>query len=88
MAYTVSKKQSVFGDKRVVILDVTADAATQTIETGLKSIDGHSMGIQSCSTAAIKCYANSNASGVQSFGVLGISGCASGDEFFVVVYGR
>lgn len=88
MAYTVSKKQTVFGNERVVILDVTADAATQTVETGLKYVDGFSLGIQSCSTAAIKVYANSNASGVLSAGVIGISGCASGDEFFVVCYGR
>jgi len=88
MAYTVSKTQSVFGDMRVVVLDITADAATQTVETGLKQIVGHSMGLQSLSTAAIKVYANSNASGVQSGGVLGISGAVSGDEFYVVVYGR
>lgn len=88
MAYTVSKVQSVFGDERVVHLGVTADAATQTIETGLGVVKAFSLGIQSCSTAAIKCYANSNASGVQSMGVLGISGCASGDEFYVTVYGR
>ena len=88
MAFTVSSKQTVFGNYRAVILDVTADAATQTVETGLKNIVGHSTGLQSCSTAAIKIYANSNASGVQSFGVLGISGCVSGDEFYVVVYGN
>ena len=87
MAFTVSKKQSVFGNLRSVILNITADAATQTVETGLKKIDGFSVGAQSLSTAAIKIYANSNASGVQSFGVLGISGAVSGDQLFVVVYG-
>lgn len=88
MAYTVSKKQTVFGDQRAVILDITADAATQTVETGLGKINGFALGPKSLSTAAIKCYVNSNSSGVQSFGVLGISGCASGDQFFVTVYGE
>lgn len=88
MAFTVSTTKTVFGNMRVHVLDVTADAATQTVETGLKVIVGHSLGIQSASTAGFKVYANSNASGVQSMGVLGISGVASGDEFYVVVYGR
>lgn len=88
MAYTVSRKQGSDGDKRRVIIDITADAATQTVESGLSVVEGHAIGIQSCSTAAIKVYANSNASGVQSMGVLGISGCVSGDEFYVICYGR
>ena len=87
MAYTVTKTQSVFGNERVVHIDVTADAATQTVETGLKVIRAHATGYKSCTTAAIKIYANSNASGVQSMGVLGISGCVSGDQFFVTVFG-
>lgn len=88
MAYTVTRRQSVFGNERVVHLAIVADAATQTIESGLSVIFAHSVGVQSCSTGAIKCYINSNASGVQSMGVLGISGCASGDDFYVTVYGK
>ena len=87
MAFTVTGKTTVFGDQRVRILDILADAATQTVETGLKAIAGFSVGCQSCTTASIKIYANSNASGVLSAGVLGISGAASGDRFFVTVYG-
>ena len=88
MAYTVSSKQSVMGNQRVVMMDITADAATQTVETGLKKINAFSSGPQSLSTAGIKIYANSNASGVQSYGVLGLSGLVSGDELFIVVYGE
>ena len=87
MAYTVSKVLSVFGNERAVHLDITADAATQTVETGLKRIIAHATGPQSLSTAGIKVYANSNASGVQSFGVLGLSGLVSGDELYVTVWG-
>jgi hypothetical protein len=39
MAYTVSKHPTVFGNKAAVGLEITADDATQTIETGLKRID-------------------------------------------------
>lgn len=87
MAFTVVSRQSVLGNERVVHMTITADAATQTIETGLKNVYAHATGPQSLSTAAIKVYANSNASGVQSMGVLGISGCVSGDIFFVTVFG-
>lgn len=88
MAWTVSRVKSVFGDKRAVILNMTADAATQTVESGLAVIEGISTGYLSCSSGAPKVYFNSNASGVQSFGVLGLSGFTSGDQISVVVYGR
>lgn len=88
MAFTVTKTISAFGNERVVHLAITADAATQTVDAGLKYIVAHSVGIQSCSTAAIKVWANSGAGGTSTAGSLGISGCASGDQFFVTVYGR
>ena len=86
MAYTVTKTFSVFGNMRVAILDVTADAATQTIETGLSKIFGFSSGNQS-GASGWRVYANSNASGVQSFGVVSVSNASSGDEAFIICYG-
>ncbi len=88
MAFTVTNKQSVFGNQRVVMLDVTADAATQTIETGLKKVNGFYTGPKSMNSTNFKMAANSNASGVQSFGVLAITGVTSGDNMFIVVYGE
>ena len=88
MAYTIVRTPAVLGNKRAYLLDITADAATQTIETGLSVVEGVSIAQQSCTTAGIKCYANSNASGIQSFGVVGLSGLASGDELFVTVFGH
>ena len=88
MAFTLNTTKTVFGNLRVHVIDVTADAATQTIDTGMKVIIGHALGVQSCATMGFKVYANSNASGVQSFGVLGVSGLVSGDEFYVTVFGR
>lgn len=87
MAYTVVNTKSVFGNQAVSILDITADAATQAVQTGLKNILGISVYAQSCSSAGFKVAINSNASGVQAFGTLGMSGLASGDRVFVTVYG-
>jgi len=87
MAFTVSRTPSVFGNFRVSAVQIQADAATQTVESGLSKVVFHAIAPLSLSTAAIKCYINSNASGVQSMGVLGISGCTSGDQFIVVCFG-
>jgi hypothetical protein len=89
MAYTVSiRKQTVHGNQRSVQLLITADAATQTVQTGLQYIDAHAVGAQSLSTAAIKVFANAGAEGTSTAGALGISGCVNGDSFFVTVFGR
>lgn len=89
MAFTVSFiAKTVFGDKRANHIRLTADAATQTVETGMAIIDSYNLGPVSMVTASAKIAVNSNASGVNSNGVLGISGVASGDVFFVTVYGR
>lgn len=89
MAFTISRYQmGGTGNYREIMLDVTADAATQTVETGLKNVVGFTLGVSSASTMGFKVAVNSNASGVQSFGVIGISGVASGDRFFVRVIGN
>lgn len=89
MAYTISKEITVFGNKRAVLLDITADAATQAVETGLARIDyiGGIM-LQSAATAiGPKFVPNKDASGAAAAGKLGVSGLTSGDRFFVTVYG-
>lgn len=88
MAYTVTKIPTTFGNKKVAMIKLVADAATQTVETGLGVIEAHSVGYGSMATQGVKVFINSNASGVQSFGVLGCSGFASGDEMYVTVFGR
>lgn len=97
MAFTVSSNaNTVFGNQRVVLLRVTADAATQTVETGLKSITFAipvtiSTTVGTTLSAGIaadwRVYYNSNASGVQSLGVLGISNAVAGDVKDIVVVG-
>jgi hypothetical protein len=87
MAYTVTRYKTVFGNKKAVGMDITADAATQAIETGLSRIEWINWSPQSMTSTGIAVSVNSNASGVQSFGVVGVSGCATGDRFFVTAYG-
>jgi hypothetical protein len=87
MAYTVTKTPSAFGNQAVVLLEITADAATQTIETGLKNIVGMAVGKDSMASNGHTIAVNSGAGGTSTGGVLGISGVASGDHFFVTVFG-
>lgn len=90
MAWTVTKYRTVFGNKVVVGLKCTADAATQTVETGLDVVEWITMNpfASMASLTGRRIFINSNASGVQSNGVLGCSGFAIGDDFYVTVYGR
>lgn len=80
MAFTVTKTNSVFGNKAVAICEVTADAASGTIVTGFGAIDGYSLSPISMATASplIK----------KSGGTITVSAAASGDNFYLTVYGR
>lgn len=90
MAWTVTRYPSAFGNKRVVGLKCTTDAATQTVETGLKVIEWFSLGTYGsmASQTGRFVFINSSASGIATPGVLGCSGFASGDDFYVTVYGQ
>lgn len=98
MAFTVSHlTETVMGNMRVRTLMLTADATTQTVESGMGNIFWASFQIQSATAATTlsagiatgwRTAINSNASGVQSNGVLGISNAVSGDRAMVVVFGR
>lgn len=89
MAYTVTiQKKTVVGDMRMHILQITADAATQSVATGMDYVYGVSVAPYSMNSGAIKIKPNTNASGTATNGTLGISGCTGGDAFFVTVFGR
>ena len=87
MAWTVTKTPTVFGNKAVDLLEITADAATQTVDTGLKQIDHISVGKDSMASNGHTIAVNSGAGGTATAGSLGFSGFASGDHFYVTVYG-
>lgn len=89
MVWTITKTPTVFGNQRAVMLKCTADAATQSVETGLKKIIGISSHYGSAATiVGPKAYINSNPSGVATDGVIGCSGFSSGDDVYFVVYGN
>ena len=88
MAWTITRYPSVFGNKRAVGLKITTDGATTNVETGLQNIEWISCGFSSLNSANFKIGVNSATSGTQVFGTLGITGCTSGDAFFITVYGR
>ncbi len=89
MAWTDSIiSKTVFGNLRVNIISFTADSAEDNMVTGLQNVVGFSVGQQSFSTAALKFYANVDSSGTASLGAIGVSGAASGDVGFIVVYGN
>ena len=79
---------SVFGNKRVNAMYVTADAASDTVATGLKSVDFLSLTPVSMSTVGVRFRANLTAAGAASAGNVGVSGCTSGDAFWLVAYGH
>lgn len=88
MAWTIVNEPTVMGNKNVRLLKVTADSATFTIQTGLGVIDNVQIFRSSMASASNKIAVNSNTSGVASMGVLGVTGCTAGDEFYATVFGH
>jgi hypothetical protein len=89
MAFTVAKiKESVVGDMRFQILSCTADAATQVIDTGLDYIYGASFAPQSMASSPWSIRVNESAAGTSTVGSIGVTGVASGDVFYLTVWGR
>ena len=87
MAYTIVKNVNVFGNQRAIHMDITADAATQTIEPGLSKIYGVAYTPCSMNTSNIHISPNSGALNTALFGFIGVTGCTSGDHFFITVFG-
>lgn len=87
MAFTVTRDKSVFGNKAIVGLKIIADGATEAVPSGLKNIDYFSYGPSSMNSANIHISPNEGVTSTAAAGTLGITGCTSGDEFYVVVYG-
>ncbi len=89
MAFSFSKSVStVFGNQRAIGGVVTADAASGVVSFGLSTITHVEWAPKSCTTSGFRVRQNAVAGGTASQGDIGVSGCASGDEFYVTVYGR
>ena len=88
MAYSIAYDKRVAGNMRVHILDITADAATQSVDTHLDYIHGFSIGVKSITTSFYMMQENVDSTGSASNGVIGTSGMTSGDEYFIIAYGK
>jgi len=81
-------ERSVQGNKQVQFYSCVADAATGTIVTAFKSVDMISVTPKSLTTGAVKFVMNEGVSGTSTAGTIAVTGAASGDEFYVIVYGH
>jgi hypothetical protein len=88
MAYSVTNSMTVFGNKRVNAMYVVADAASDTVDSGLDKVDFVTMTPVSMGTAAIKVKANLTAASAAANGSIGISSAVNGDVFWLVAYGH
>lgn len=89
MAWTVTtRKHTIFGNERVMRFDLLSDSATYELATGLNSIHGAHLAIKSLTSAGIKMRYNALSAATASQGTLSITGCTSGDEFYLTVFGR
>lgn len=89
MAFTNSLvAQTVFGNKRVVIYNVTADAASGAVTSSLSVIEFFTYTPQSCATAGGTHKMNLTVGSASANGVLFVSSVANGDNFFVTLYGH
>ena len=89
MAFTVSNVvNSVMGDKRLNILRITADGASEAIATGLNVITVASLNVEANGTAAATAPVlafNKGVTGTSIAGTIALTGCVSGGIYTVWV---
>lgn len=89
MAFTVTRYHTVFGNKRAVLMNITADGAEATIQTGLNVIEAVTIGqFRSMATGGATILKNLTSTATAANGSLGLSGFSANAEIDVVVYGR
>ena len=81
-------KQTVFGDERVIHYDCLADAATAEIVTGLNTITQVQVTYMSAASGNMSFRKNVGVASTAAAGSVSATGCASGDEYYITVYGK
>lgn len=81
-------KRDVHGSSRVHHYSCVADGADQEIETGFSIVDGVSYAPKSMATALVSVTKNELSSGTASVGYVSVTGIASGDEFYLTIWGH
>lgn len=79
---------TVMGNKRQVALEVTADANSGAVDSGLSVIEAINVGVISAATGAQKFKRNLNSAGTALNGSIFMSSCTNGDVFHVIATGR
>lgn len=88
MAFTISREQTTFGNKKVTLLSCSVDSASGNIDTGLAVVDAFSLAPVSMASAGIILKRNVGSGATSRAGIINVNGATSGDVFFLTVYGR
>jgi hypothetical protein len=87
MAHSVLQN-TVFGNLRTLVMSCTADAASGIIETGLGNVVAYSWGPISMATGAATIKKNLGSAATAIPGRINYNSMATGDSFFLIVYGN
>ena len=79
---------TVWGNKRLIVYSMTADAATDAISTDLATVDCCWTNCVSMTTTAAAFVSDAGPAGTSIAGSVGASGLTSGDAFTLFVAGR
>lgn len=88
MAFTIGREFTVLGNKRVALLSCSVDSASGNIDTGLSVVDHVAICPVSMATASIVLKRNIGSGATSRAGIINVNGAASGDVFFLTVFGR
>ena len=89
MAFTASQTTAtVWGNKLVKVLNVTADANSGAVTTGLGVVEWVQVAVVSAATGSQKFKANLSAASAALPGSIFMSSCTNGDTFTVVAIGH
>lgn len=89
MAFTATlNKTTVFGDMRVQMYTVTADAASGSVVTGLSNLVSLSFTPSTMATMGVHVRLNALGAATAAVGTVGFEGFVSGDVGYLTVYGR
>lgn len=81
-------RKDIHGSTRVNHYSCTADAADQEINTGFGFVDGVAYAPISMTTARVFIRKNQLSSGTAAAGYIAVTGIASGDVFYLTVWGH
>ena len=89
MAYTsTEQKNEVFGASRVRFLKISADAVSGVVDSGMSVVYAAHISPISMATSGVKVKANASSASATQPGKVNVADAASGDDFYLTVYGR